>query len=98
MLKYVHKINSNNPITFFEITTAAAMLIFSKEKADFLVMETGLGGRLDATNVIKKSIIDIITPISIDHKEFLGNSIYKIANEKVKGVATKRNIINGVLR
>ncbi len=93
LLKYVHKINSNNPITFFEITTAAAMLIFSKEKADFLVMETGLGGRLDATNVIKKSIIDIITPISIDHKEFLGNSIYKIANEKLGIIKSTSTII-----
>ncbi len=93
LLKYVHKINSNNPITFFEITTAAAMFIFSKEKADFLVMETGLGGRLDATNVIKKSIIDIITPISIDHKEFLGNSIYKITNEKLGIIKSTSTII-----
>jgi folylpolyglutamate synthase/dihydrofolate synthase len=71
LIKYVHKINSNKPITFFEITTAAAFLIFSQEKADFLVLETGLGGRLDATNAIDKSILDIITPISIDHKGIL---------------------------
>ena len=93
LIKYVHKINSNKPITFFEITTAAAFLIFSQEKADFLVLETGLGGRLDATNAIDKSILDIITPISIDHKEFLGNTINKITNEKLGIIKSKSTII-----
>ena len=83
VLEYIKKINNNEPITFFEITTAAAFYLFSKNKADFLILETGLGGRLDATNVIKKSTIDIITPIGIDHQEFLGNSILKITNEKL---------------
>ncbi|PPR46309.1 MAG: hypothetical protein CFH18_00656, partial [Alphaproteobacteria bacterium MarineAlpha5_Bin8] len=81
------------PITFFEITTAAAFLIFAKEKADFLVLETGLGGRLDATNVISKSILDIITPISIDHKEFLGSNINKITNEKLGIIKPTSTII-----
>ncbi len=92
-LRYIKKINAHNPITFFEITTAAAFYIFEKEKADFVILETGLGGRLDATNVIKKSMIDIITPISIDHKEFLGNSIKKITNEKLKIIKPLSKVI-----
>ena len=59
-LRYIKKINARNPITFFEITTAAAFYIFEKEKADFVILETGLGGRLDATNVIKKSMICLL--------------------------------------
>ena len=92
-LKYVKKINGGKPITFFEITTAAAFYLFAKEKADFTLLETGLGGRLDATNVIKHSIIDIITPISIDHQEFLGNSIKKIINEKLGIIKSSSSII-----
>ena len=99
-LRYIKKINAHNPITFFEITTAAAFYIFEKEKADFVILETGLGGRLDATNIIEKSMIDIISPISADHQEFLGNSIKKITNEKLKiikplskVIISKQNII-----
>jgi len=92
-LQYIKKINANNPITFFEITTAAAFYIFEKEKADFVILETGLGGRLDATNVIKKSMIDIITPISIDHQEFLGNSLKQITNEKIKIIKPSSKVI-----
>ena len=58
-------------------------IYFQGKKADFVILETGLGGRLDATNVIKESLIDIITPIGIDHQEFLGKSITKITNEKL---------------
>ena len=82
-LVYVKKINNEKPITFFEITTAAAFYLFAKKKADFLILETGLGGRLDATNVIKNSFIDIITPIGIDHQDFLGKKITKITSEKL---------------
>lgn len=92
-LNLVKKINNNNPITFFEITTAAAFYLFSKEKADFLILETGLGGRLDATNVICKSLIDIITPISIDHQEFLGGNILEITNEKLGIIKKGSHII-----
>ena len=91
-INFVKKINNNNPITFFEIITATAFYLFNKSYADFLILETGLGGRLDATNVIKKSIIDIITPISFDHKEFLGNNLKKISNEKL-GIIKKSSII-----
>ena len=91
-LEFIKKINSNNPITFFEITTAAAFYLFAKEKADFLILETGLGGRLDATNVIVESLIDIITPIGIDHQEFLGKNIFKITDEKL-GIIKKNSTI-----
>jgi|TARA_B100001964_G_scaffold149657_1_gene164843 dihydrofolate synthase/folylpolyglutamate synthase len=92
-LRYIKKINAYNPITFFEITTAAAFYIFEKEKADFVILETGLGGRLDATNIIKKSMIDIITPISVDHQEFLGSTIKKITNEKLKIIKPSSKVI-----
>jgi dihydrofolate synthase / folylpolyglutamate synthase len=73
---------NNTEVTFFEGTTAAAFLAFSRVKADILILEVGLGGRLDATNVIEKPIMSIITSISIDHTEFLGDNIIKIAREK----------------
>ena len=82
-LKFVKKINKNNPITFFEITTAAAFVLFKESKSDFLILETGLGGRLDATNIIPKKLCSIITPIGYDHEEFLGKTINKITNEKL---------------
>jgi dihydrofolate synthase/folylpolyglutamate synthase len=68
--------------TFFEATTATAFLGFSQNSADVLILETGLGGRLDATNVIEKPLLTIITPISFDHMEYLGPTITDIANEK----------------
>ncbi len=69
-------------VTFFEGITVAAFLVFSKIKADILLLETGMGGRLDATNVIENPIATIITPIAFDHTEFLGNTLAKIAFEK----------------
>ena len=93
-LKYVKKINNDKPITFFEITTATAFYIFSKTKADFALIETGLGGRLDATNVIKQAIINVFTPISIDHSEFLGNNLKKIVNEKLGIIKSSSTIIS----
>lgn len=69
-------------LTFFEGTTLAAILAFSKVKADFVLLETGMGGRLDATNIIDDPLLTIITPISLDHTEFLGDTLAKIAFEK----------------
>lgn len=69
-------------VTFFEGITVAAFLAFSRVKADILLLETGMGGRLDATNVLNKVLCSIITPISLDHSEFLGKTIAKIAQEK----------------
>jgi len=83
LLKECEFYNNNEPITFFEITTAAAYLAFSKVPSDVLLLETGLGGRYDATNVIKTTICSVLTPISMDHMNFLGNSIESITKEKV---------------
>lgn len=74
--------NGGDPITFFEITTAAAFLAFSRRKADALILEVGLGGRLDATNVIERPAVTVITPIDLDHQQYLGDDIKAIAGEK----------------
>ena len=74
--------NRGEPITFFEITTGAALLAFARHPADVLILETGLGGRLDATNVVDAPLVTAITPISLDHQQFLGNSLEEIAAEK----------------
>ena len=82
MLTRVNAVNDGDDITQFEITTAAAFLAFAETPADALLLEVGLGGRLDATNVIKKPALTIITPISMDHAEKLGPTLAKIAAEK----------------
>jgi dihydrofolate synthase / folylpolyglutamate synthase len=74
--------NGGELITLFEITTAAAFLAFTEAPADLLLLETGLGGRLDATNMVEKPLLTIITPISIDHVSFLGETLREIAGEK----------------
>jgi dihydrofolate synthase/folylpolyglutamate synthase len=74
--------NEGQPITVFEITTAAGLLLFSRHPADVLLLEVGLGGRLDATNVVDSPLATIVTPISIDHTDFLGDTLEKIAAEK----------------
>lgn len=74
--------NGPKPITYFEITTCAALLAMARSQADYTLLEVGLGGRLDATNVIERPAICIITPVSIDHEQFLGNTVPKIAMEK----------------
>lgn len=73
--------NNGENITYFEITTVAGLLAFSRTPADYTLLEVGLGGRLDATNVITPEV-SVITPISIDHEQFLGNTLAKIAAEK----------------
>lgn len=78
----VERINGGTPITQFEITTAAAMRIFADNPADVTILEVGLGGRLDATNVVEDPIAAVITPIAIDHERFLGDTIVAIATEK----------------
>jgi dihydrofolate synthase/folylpolyglutamate synthase len=75
-------VNEGAPITVFEIETAAAFLLFSRHSADVLLLEVGLGGRLDATNVIEEPLATVITPVSYDHAEFLGDTIGQIAAEK----------------
>lgn len=83
LLKECEFYNKKKPITFFEITTVAAILAFSRVKSDYLLLETGLGGKYDATNVINKKVCTILTPISMDHMNFLGNSIESITKEKI---------------
>jgi dihydrofolate synthase / folylpolyglutamate synthase len=75
-------VNGGEPITFFEITTAAAMLAYSRTPGEVLLLETGLGGRLDATNVVDAPRLSVITPVSIDHVQYLGGDLAGIAAEK----------------
>lgn len=82
ILEEVEEKNAGAPITFFEVTTAAAFLAFSRTPADLCILEVGLGGRLDATNVIDQPAICCITPVSMDHEQFLGDTLEAIAGEK----------------
>jgi dihydrofolate synthase / folylpolyglutamate synthase len=82
VLEEVERVNDGAPITFFEITGAAMFLAFSRHPADALVLEVGLGGKYDATNVVPKPAMTIIQPVGLDHIEFLGNDIATIAGEK----------------
>ena len=75
LLKEVAIKNNNSKITFFEITTAVAFLVFAKFKSDLCIIETGLGGKLDATNILNKKSVVVLTKIGLDHKEFLGKNV-----------------------
>ena len=97
LLERVERVNGTDPMTFFEITTAAAFLAFAETPADAVLLEVGLGGRLDATNVIARPRLSIITPVSIDHADKLGGTLAKIAAEKagilkggVRGVISRQ--------
>ncbi|HEY7243738.1 MAG TPA: folylpolyglutamate synthase/dihydrofolate synthase family protein [Xanthobacteraceae bacterium] len=81
-LEQCERANADAPITVFEITTAAALVLFAHNPADVLLLEVGLGGRLDATNVVERPVATVITPVSLDHSEYLGDSISRIATEK----------------
>ncbi|MBZ6077499.1 bifunctional folylpolyglutamate synthase/dihydrofolate synthase [Microvirga puerhi] len=81
-LRRCEKVNAGAPITVFEITTAAALLLFSEEPADVLLLEVGLGGRFDATNVIDAPAAAVVTSIGHDHAEYLGTTLEGIAREK----------------
>ncbi|MEN3167640.1 folylpolyglutamate synthase/dihydrofolate synthase family protein [Gluconobacter sp. OJB] len=81
-LETVERINASAPITVFEVLTAAGFLLFSQVSADLVVLEVGLGGRLDATNVVPKPAVCVITPVSLDHEAFLGSTVAAIAGEK----------------
>ena len=82
VLEHVEAANAGEPITFFEITTAAALQAFSEVEADLCLLEVGLGGSLDATNVIGRPAVSVIAPVDYDHQEFLGNDLASIAGEK----------------
>jgi len=82
VLAECERANGGAPITVFEMETAAAFLLFARHPADMLLLEVGLGGRLDATNVVERPAATVITPISVDHVDFLGSSLDGIAREK----------------
>jgi dihydrofolate synthase/folylpolyglutamate synthase len=82
ILEECERANGGETITYFEITTVAGILAFSRTPADFTLLEVGLGGVLDATNVVNKPALTVITPVSIDHTQFLGDTIEQIATEK----------------
>ena len=82
LLEECEGVNGETSITFFEITTCAAILAYARTPADVLLLETGLGGRLDATNVVAEPRLTIISPVAIDHVQYLGESIEEIAFEK----------------
>ncbi|MEM9010241.1 MAG: folylpolyglutamate synthase/dihydrofolate synthase family protein [Pseudomonadota bacterium] len=82
LLAECETVNGVEPITYFEITTAAAFLAFARAEAEWCLLEVGLGGRLDATNVVDRPAITAITPVSIDHERYLGTTVEAIAGEK----------------
>jgi dihydrofolate synthase/folylpolyglutamate synthase len=81
--------NRGENITYFEITTCAALLAFSRTPADYTLLEVGLGGRLDATNVIANPVATVITPVDLDHQQYLGDTLPEIAGEKA-GIIKRR--------
>lgn len=95
LLAQVEATNDGQPITFFEITTAAAFLAFARTPADFTLLEVGLGGRLDATNVIDAPRLTVITPVSIDHTQYLGETLPLIAAEKAGIIKPRVPVIVG---
>lgn len=82
LLEECEAANGREPITFFEITTVAAILAFARTPADWTLLEVGLGGRLDATNIVDSPALTVITPVSLDHQQYLGETIGEIAREK----------------
>ena len=82
VLDRAYKANGSDPITYFEITTVAALMAFAETSADYTLLEVGLGGRLDATNVIAKPALTIITPVDLDHQQYLGDTLAEISGEK----------------
>lgn len=81
-LQRCEQANGGEPITFWEIMTAAAFLLFSEHPADVVLLEVGLGGRFDASNVVPHPACTVVTPVSMDHADYLGDTVTKIAGEK----------------
>jgi dihydrofolate synthase/folylpolyglutamate synthase len=93
ILGRVEAANAGKEITFFEIVTAAAFVVFAETPADLLILEVGLGGRYDATNVIGAPAVSVITPVDYDHKEFLGEDLGGIAGEKAGIIKAGRPVV-----
>jgi dihydrofolate synthase/folylpolyglutamate synthase len=94
ILERVEAANAGREITFFEIVTAAAFVAFAEAPADLLILEVGLGGRYDATNVIGAPAVSVIAPIDYDHKEFLGEDLGGIAGEKAGIIKARRPVVS----
>jgi dihydrofolate synthase/folylpolyglutamate synthase len=90
LISRVEEANAGEPISFFEITTVIALLAFAETPADLAIVEVGLGGRFDATNVFAAPAVSVITPIDYDHLEMLGPELWKIAWEKAGIIKAKR--------
>jgi dihydrofolate synthase/folylpolyglutamate synthase len=93
LLARVEAANAGQPITFFEITTAAALLAFAETPADLCVLEVGLGGRFDASNVVDAPAVSVICPVDYDHREFLGDDLARIAWEKAGIIKPGRPVV-----
>lgn len=96
VLNRTHTALEGREITHFEATTAAALLAFSETPADLLILEVGLGGRFDATNVIDQPLLSVITPVDYDHKQFLGTDLAKIAGEKAGIIKSGRPVVSAI--
>ena len=96
LLELCARANEGKPITFFEMTTAAAFVAFARTPANVVLVETGLGGRLDATNLIARPYLTVLTPISIDHQYYLGRGLVQIAAEKAAILKPGRPAVIGV--
>ena len=95
VLDVCERANAEEPITFFEITTAAAFLAYARTPADWLLLETGLGGRLDATNVVDRPRLTLISPVSMDHESYLGSTLAAIAGEKAGIIKPGVTVLTG---
>ncbi|MEL6825988.1 MAG: folylpolyglutamate synthase/dihydrofolate synthase family protein [Pseudomonadota bacterium] len=95
-IRRVHDALEGRPITRFEATTAVALLAFSEVPADLLVLEVGLGGRFDATNIIDQPALSVITPVDFDHKQFLGSDLAFIAGEKAGIIKPGRPVVSAI--
>jgi dihydrofolate synthase / folylpolyglutamate synthase len=93
LLEAVERANAGEPITFFEITAAAALKAFADHPADLCLVEVGLGGRFDATNVFDHPAVTVITPVDYDHREYLGDTLDKIAGEKAGIIKSGRPVV-----
>ncbi|GAB3448849.1 bifunctional folylpolyglutamate synthase/dihydrofolate synthase [Insolitispirillum peregrinum] len=96
LLERIETVNEGQPITFFEVTTCAAFAAFAEVPADVLILETGLGGRLDATNVVARPAATVLTPIGLDHEQFLGPTVAAIATEKAHIIKTGTPCVSAV--
>jgi dihydrofolate synthase/folylpolyglutamate synthase len=93
-LEQCERLNAGEPLTFFEAKTAAGFLLFAQHPADVLLLEVGLGGRLDSTNVVEAPLASVITPISMDHMEYLGDTLISIAGEKAAIIKRRVPVIS----